>query len=166
MLECASLTEQDFYETVAFILADEGKKKSSGGGCGAVDWDGETTTVAATTDRLTMTRTKLERIPGSIDGGSRELPIESTIAAPAPAPVAAAVATRDDEDDQSVPDMSGVTPPKFDRRSLDLGKISANIINSKSSSVSAGEGEGGPASPTRPPLSSDSEDAVVPSTSS
>ena len=146
MLECASLTEDDFYETVAYMLADEGKN-------GAAE--------TPTANKL-MTRTKLERIPGSIDGGSRELP---TIAASAAAP--GEEEEEEEEELQRVPDMNAVKTPKFDRRSLvDLGNIRTTAKITSSSGGSPGEEEEGPASPTCPPLSSDTDDAVVPSTSS
>ena len=90
--------------------------------------------------KKTFKPSKLERIPGSIDGGSRELP-------------SAAAA----DDDQSVPNVHAVAPPAFDRRSLDLGKLRPSAEGPDGAEVDQ------QLSPTRPPLSSDNDDAVVPS---
>jgi GDP-L-galactose phosphorylase len=143
MLQCASLTEEDFYETCTYILDEEGVRKHSA----------------------------LERIPGSVDGGSRALPAPEVTAcdpqASPPSPLSAATAISAPpsptsawvyaNDDQSVPDIG---PPAFDRRSLDRGCI--ELVKTCSTEASQLP------SPTYPPLnedsaSSDSEDAVVPS---
>ena len=113
MLQCASLTEEDFYETVTHILDEEGMKKHS----------------------------TLERIPGSIDGGSRELGEQCPALEPQ-APLFSVVedaSSAPASDDQSVPDICD-TGEKYGA-SLDEPQLS----------------------PTHPPLCSDSEDGVVPS---
>lgn len=134
MLQCASLTKEDFYETVSYML----------------DEDGYPGGVAASFAKPS----RLERIPGSIDGGSREVPGKPAAAAE---PVAAASDDEDydNEEDQSVPDFQAMSPPAFDRSFLDL-----RMIRSGKDGGSAGREQ---LSPTRPPLCSDCDDAVVPS---